>query len=151
MSPIAVLTILILMFVGYGSWSCYDKTKKVRCQYDRQDKTVEFRYVKVIDGETIFDGNRCRILPEFFSSYIEKSGIHMFFPTKVNFIRFNWASVYPVATVNQEEASDLEKSLTESKETIASLREKFEEMKRVYEENTAENVEDIIETGEDIE
>ena len=131
MSPVVFFTVMILMVFGYGVYSCHDKVKKVKCLYEARDRSVEIKFVKKEANAVRFGDKKFRILPQFVSSYIERGGIHMFFPTRISFIRFNWASIYPASPDNPYNAEIVDDKLIDARETVNEVKKRYEELKAI--------------------
>lgn len=96
MSPLTLFTAFILVLFLFGVYVTRQKAGKILCFYDGVDKSVEKKWVKVQDKKVTFSRMKFDIIPDCIQSYIDRSGIHYLFPTKVNVLRFVWYSRYPV-------------------------------------------------------
>lgn len=147
---LTVLTVIILLVFGYGVYSCHDKMKKIKCLYEARDRSVEIKFVKHEASEVKFRDKKFRILPQFIGSYIERGGIHILFPTRISFIRYNWASIYPASPDNPHNAEVVDDKLLDANETVTELEKRFN-MVKAYLSNMVVKPETIEEeqAGED--
>lgn len=96
-STIIVGAIIILFF--FGVYSCYKKKNMVLIQYTHVDNTEEQRWVsynKRIKMDVNIRGMQFTVLPQYVTSFFCKGGVHTFFPTRANFVRFVWYSRWPI-------------------------------------------------------
>ena len=90
-----LLTIIILLLFGYASFSSRKLRNKLYCHYTGQDKTEEDKWTTMKAGNVVFRGLKFDILPDRITSFWLTTGIHWFFPTRVNYAKFSWYSRWP--------------------------------------------------------
>ena len=86
--------IAIIIFV-YASYETRRKKHQLFCQYTYKDGTMTEKWVGIKSDYVIFDNKKFDILPDRIGSFWMAKGIHMFFPTRVNYARYSWDSRWP--------------------------------------------------------
>jgi hypothetical protein len=84
-----------MMVFGAGIYATYSKRNKIFCDYEGEDGTYEYKWIKDVDGWVIFRGYKHKIMPERMSTVWVKTGIHYLFPTRAMHLSFAWYSAWP--------------------------------------------------------
>jgi len=92
---ISLPIVIIIMVLLAGIYGTYSKRNKVFCFYEGEDGTKEFKWMTDKDGWVIFRGHKHKIMPERMTTWWVKTGIHMLFPTRVQFLSYTWESAWP--------------------------------------------------------
>jgi len=92
--PLFPFVLLIMVFLA-GVYSSYSKRSKVFCDYEGEDGTYEYKWIKETDGWIIFRGYKHKIMPERMSTVWIRTGIHYLFPTRAMHLSYAWYSAWP--------------------------------------------------------
>lgn len=86
---------LVIMILLAGVYATYSKRNKLFCDYEGEDGTYEYRWIKDNSGYVIFRGRKHKIMPERMSTVWVRAGIHWLFPTRAMHLSFVWYSEFP--------------------------------------------------------
>ncbi len=97
-----VVIVVFLLFI-IASYSTRMKRGQILCHFTGKDKTEEEKWITIKDGFVIFRGMKFDIDTRCITSFWLNKGIHYFFPTRVNYLKYTWSDRFPQNPDNYKE------------------------------------------------